>query len=455
MTGTGITALLAERAARGVEGFDDAGARRLVGQCLLDWTACAVAGITERPSRIATALAHDERAAGTATIVGAAIATSAMLAARANGVISHAIDFDDANLAMPGHPGVVLFPALLAFTESRRSTGRAFTDAFLAGYDVGCRTGRLVAPSHYARGFHATGTIGTFAAAGACGRLLGLDASGMRRAIGLAATQAAGLIGMFGSDAKPLHAGNASANGLASALLAARGMSAREDALECPQGFVATHSDGLAVDAALAAPQYGAHHVFGNLFKVHAACYGTHATIECALALRQQPAFRVDAIRTVRIDVGEECTRTCDIEQPATGAEARFSLRFNAAAALLGLPTHDAATYSADTVGDRRIAALRDKVTPRFVPGRSLTRTDMRVDFADGTQLTASADTSVPNRDLDRQEALLLDKFRNLVAGRIATPLAGAIARQALAIDTLDDVGAFMGLLRFDGDVRP
>ena len=119
------------------------------------------------------------------------------------------------------------------------------------------------------------------------------------------------------------------------------------------------------------------------------------------------------------------------------------------------MPTHDAATYSADTVGDRRIAALRDKVTPRFVPGRSLTRTDMRVDFADGTQLTASADTSVPNRDLDRQEALLLDKFRNLVAGRIATPLAGAIARQALAIDTLDDVGAFMGLLRFDGAVRP
>lgn len=444
----GITATLAHRAAHGRDAFDDPRARRLVGHCLLDWLACAIAGASEHVSRIATASALAEGATDAATIIGSARGTSPVGAARVNGVISHALDFDDANLSMPGHPGVVLFPAVLALAEARGANGRAMVDAFLAGYDLGCRVGQFVAPGHYARGFHATGTIGTFAAAGACGRLIGLDEGGMRRAIGLAATQAAGLIGMFGSDAKPLHAGNAAANGLAAALYAERGMTAREDALECAQGFAATHGEDRSVDAALAPPPFGAHHVYGNLFKVHAACYGTHATIECALALRER--VDVEHIHSIEIAVGEECTRTCDIPKPATSAEAKFSLRFNAAAALLGWPTGDLATYDARHTGDPRLVALRDKVSPRFVPGRPLTLADMRVTLADGRVLEASADTSRPIADPDRQAARLEAKFAGLVGGVFAPERAREIAAAALAPDAIADVGAFIRLLRFD-----
>jgi len=226
---TGVTALLAERAANDRSGFDDPGPIRRVGHSLLDWLACAIAGVDEPPSRVFADFVRVQGARGVATVVGSADRTSPLLAAQANGLSSHALDFDDANPMMPGHPGIVLSAGLVALAEQRRSTGLQVALAFLAGYDSGCRVGALVAPGHYARGFHATGTIGTFPAAAACGRLIGLDAQRMRTAFGIAASTASGLTSMFGTGVKPPHAGDAAANGMAAELLDGVGIGSTRD----------------------------------------------------------------------------------------------------------------------------------------------------------------------------------------------------------------------------------
>ncbi|MGE0801317.1 MAG: MmgE/PrpD family protein [Lautropia sp.] len=144
----GVTAVLAERAAVDRSGCDDPGLIRRVGHSLLDWLACAIAGVDEPASRRFADFVAAQGARGIATVVGTTARTSPLLAAQANGLISHALDFDDANLTMPGHPGIVLFPGLLALAEQQRSSGLQLAQAFLAGYDAGCRIGALVAPGH-------------------------------------------------------------------------------------------------------------------------------------------------------------------------------------------------------------------------------------------------------------------------------------------------------------------
>lgn len=418
-----------------------------VGQCLLDWVACAVAGVGVRASAAVTALAASQAAHPQASIVGCGQRTSVASAALANGVISHALDFDDANLLMPGHPGVVLFPPVLALAESIGSSGRELGAAWLLGYEAGCRIGVWMAPDHYARGFHATGTIGTFASAVACAQLLGADRAQMRHAIGLAAAQASGLIGLFGTDAKPLHAGNAALHGYHAAWLACQGFTARDDALECAQGFADTHAGARMLAAALADFAHG-HAVHRNLFKFHAACYGTHATLECARGIRAQSHFDPRTITSIHIEVGEECTRTCDIVAPQTEAEAKFSLRFNAAVGLLGLPTGDLATYSEAVCARADVVTLRDRVSVRFVPGRALTLAEMRVVDSEGRCFETRADTSLPMADLAHQESLLRQKFDSLVRGRMAPELANELCEKSLKIFEQSDVRLLMTFLR-------
>src|ERR1700730_17629243 len=155
-------------------------------------------------------------------------------------------------------------------------------------------------PGHYTRGFHATGTVGAFGAAAACAHLLGLDAEATARALGIAGTQSAGLKSQFGTMCKPFHAGKAAQNGLLAARLAARGFSSRGDLVECAQGFAATHAPDFVAEKALAEPKRG-FHIFNNLFKYHAACYMTHAPIECGRQVREQLGAAPGDIATIAL----------------------------------------------------------------------------------------------------------------------------------------------------------
>ncbi len=282
----------------------------------------SVAPLPERAIRWCGILLDEMAEAGgtaQASVIGHRVRLPALAAALVNGAAGHALDYDDVNLAMPGHPSVAILPGLLALAELKGSTGRELITAFVAGYETACRIGLALQPGHYALGFHSTATIGSFGAAAACARLLALDGEQTAMALGIAGTQGAGLKSQFGTMCKPFHAGKASQNGLMAARLALRGFSSRPDFLECEQGFAATHGPDFSPEAALATPANG-FHLFANLFKYHAACYMTHAPIECARQVRHDhaPTPRCDR----RHHLAARCRMRPDLQHPRAGGRA-------------------------------------------------------------------------------------------------------------------------------------
>jgi 2-methylcitrate dehydratase PrpD len=418
--------------------------RMLARQCVLDYVACALAGAQDELTGIVLAEMQEQGGTPTATVIGHSARLPALSAALVNGAASHALDFDDVNIAMTGHPSVVLLSALLALAEECGSSGSDVLTAFVAGYELQCRLGLLLAPGHYnTLGFHATGTLGSFGAAAACAHLLGLDAQRFATALGIAGTQAAGLKSMFGTMCKPLHAGKAAYHGLLAARLARRGFTSRADVVECPQGFARTHSPDFNPAAALAEPPAG-FHIRNNLFKYHAACYMTHAPIEAARKLREQHGLTPDAIAGIRLRLDETCDRICNIPAPQTGLEAKFSLRLTTAMALAGVDTGGLNSYSEATAADPTLIRLRDKVEFDFLNGTPNTVADLEIVLTDGRTLAASHDSGVPATDIPEQGRRVEEKFASL-----ATPILGAArARDLLGeiarFDTLTDLRDFV-----------
>ena len=420
--------------------------RALARQCVLDYVACTLAGASEPLTTMLLAEMAEQGGATQAAVIGHAARLPAASAALVNGAAAHALDFDDVNLAMPGHPSVAILPALLALAEVQGSSGAAVIAAFVAGYELQCRIGKTISPGHYdVLGFHATATVGSFGAAAACAHLLGLDADQAATALGIAATQAAGLKSMFGTMCKPLHAGKATYNGLLAAKLAARGFTSRTDVLECAQGFARTHSPDFNPERAFAdAP--GGYYIRNNLFKYHAACYLTHAPIETASALRAQHGITPDKVARIHLQLDEACDRVCNIPAPTTGLEAKFSLRLTTAMALAGVNTGGLTNYSEATATDPTLIALRDKIELAFSPGTGTTKAVLTLDLTDGTRLTARHDSGVPAPNVADQGRRLDDKFTALVEPILGRSKAGDLLGEINRLDTLKDVRGLMAL---------
>jgi 2-methylcitrate dehydratase PrpD len=386
--------------------------------CLLDWLGCALAGTREPLS----AILRDEigGTAGEASLIGGGRA-AARDAALVNGAAGHALDFDDTHTGMGGHPTAPVLPAALALAESRGATGAALLAAFVAGLEVECRLGLYMGAEHYRLGWHSTGTLGTVGAAAAAAHLLELDETRWRQALGIAATQAAGLKASFGTMAKPLHAGNAARNGLFAAQIAARGFVGAPDAIDAPQGLAAAAANGRA-DAEKLHGAGDRFLIIDTLFKYHAACYLTHAGINAASSLRG--AIEPAVIESVELRVNPSLLSVCAIPEPRTGLELKFSLRGTTAMALLGVETADLASFSDAQARDAALVRLRDRV--RLVTDPSLASTRAIVSVAgQGEQRRAEYDSGLPERDLGRQWQRLLAKFRGL-----ATPIIGARAAE-------------------------
>ena len=435
-----VTAALARRAATLAYGDLPEDIRRLARQCLLDWLAVTLAGAREELSRLLLAEAEEQGGKPVATLIGHAVKAPTQQAALVNGAASHALDFDDVNMVMNGHPTVAILPALLALAEARGANGAQLITAFVAGYETLCRVGALVAPGHYARGFHSTATVGSFGAAAACAHLLGLGAAATATALGIAGTQAAGLKSMFGTMCKPLHAGKAAQNGLIAATLAARGFTSRGDVLDCAQGFAQTQSENFNAEAALGEPADG-FHLRKNLFKYHAACYLTHAPIECARELRQRHGIVPEAVREVVLRLDSGASKVCHIPAPRTGLEAKFSLRLTTAFALAGLDTASLDTYSERNAADPALVRLRDKVTVDFQRDWPHTLAELRVTLTDGRSVETRYDSGMPATDLDAQERRLQAKFMSLAAPVLGRAPAERLVAAVASLDRLASIG--------------
>ena len=448
MDSPSVTAAIAE-SARGITyGALPADVRALATHCLLDWLGVALAGAGEPLTGMLRAEVLDEGGAPQATLIGHGARVSARQAALVNGAASHALDYDDVHMAMSGHPSAPVVPALLALGERQSSAGPEIVAALVAGIETECRIGSYVMPGHYSAGFHATGTLGTFGAAAACAHLLGLNEGQWLNAFGIAGAQAAGLKAMFGTMCKPLHAGKAAANGLVAATLAARGFSSSQAVLEAGQGFAATQTATPNADRALEG--LGAEFAIrGVLFKYHAACYGTHETIEAITRLRQRHTLGAADVARIALVVPPGNLAMCNIQEPRTALEGKFSLRFTAALALAGGGTQESAFTDA-AVARPDLIAIRDRVTIEG-SAAALNGTEVSIWTRDGAELREKVNLSIPMTDLETQWSRLTAKFRSLaapVAGRAATEeLVDAVARLEDAPDVSRIVGLAAGAL--------
>jgi 2-methylcitrate dehydratase PrpD len=243
-----------------------------------------------------------------------------------------------------------------------------------------------------------------------------------------------------------MHAGKAAANGLHAALLAARGFTARGDVLECSQGFGATQSPACDEDALETAEG----HFFTRdiLFKYHAACYGTHATIEAARSLVARQGIQPADIASVEIRIRPRYLKMCNIERPRTGLEAKFSLRMTCAMALAGVPTGVPERYDETLCSTPALLRLleRSAVTPDEQLGDA--QSEVIVSLASGVVYRVRGDVSKPADDLAEQGRRLREKFDTLTVPVLGTVLSAELADLVEGIEELEDVRALMALTR-------
>lgn len=410
---------------------------------LLDWLGVTIAGAHEPLSDILVTDAMAEGATGCAHLLGRAERLLPSQAALINGTASHALDYDDVHLGLNGHPSAPMLPTLLALTEQYECSGQEVLTAFIAGYEIECLIAAMMGPSHYETGWHNTATIGTFGAAAAGAKLLGLNAEQIAMALGIAATQAAGLKAVFGTMCKPLHAGKAALNGLLAARLASRGFTSCPEALECAQGFAATQSHtftALPIRPEAEAPFA----IEANLFKYHASCYLTHSPIEAVAALRRKHHLAPDDVARLRLIVPPGHLKVCNIPAPTTGLESKFSLRHTAALALTGIDTAALATYD-DAVARRPdLTALREKVVVETKTFPRQSPAEVVIELINGTRLSSAVDVGEPAQDLDAQWQRLTSKFHSLVDPVLGGDNASACIDHCATIETASTLHALL-----------
>jgi 2-methylcitrate dehydratase PrpD len=411
-------------------------------QCLLDWLGVSIAARGEPLVQILLAEFADE---GESTIIGSRRRGRLHDAVLINGALSHALDFDDVITAMNGHPTVPVAPVALGLAESMGASGREALLAFIAGVETECQVGRLLGPSHYAKGWHATATLGTFGAMAAAAKLMALDDSQTRHAFGLAGTQAAGLKSVFGTMSKPLHAGKAAQNGLMAARLAARGFTSDTDILDSDQGFAAVESTTVNREAALAEAPQG-FYVCDALFKYHAACYLTHNVIEATARLRVANALDAARVEAVRVHVNQGHMGVCNIAEPRTGLECKFSLRMTTALALAGEDTFQDTLFSDQTATRDDLVALRRRVT--VTPDAMGPGSTVEIALKDGRTLAETVDVARPVRDLAAQQAKLEHKFRHLTEPALGAVAASEIIAICRDLEGAPNLAGLMALCR-------
>jgi 2-methylcitrate dehydratase PrpD len=418
-------------------------ARERAAVAFKDTIGVALAGVSEPAARIAQALAADE-GAGECRVLGTSITTSPGCAALANGVAAHALDYDDMCFVSLAHPSCVLVPALLAAGEIVHAPAIALLDAYVVGFELECRLGIVMNPRHYhQRGWHCTSSIGTPGAAAAAARVLGLDAPATQHALGIAASSACGLKENLGSMVKPLHAGMAARNGVMAARLAQRGFTASPHALDGPQGYLAAmDSEQASLDVAVA--DLGIRWELletGVTVKLYPSCAATHPPLDALVDMKRREGFTADQVQAIDVEVDSMTPRLLIHPDPATGLEAKFSMPFCAAAALV-YPHVGIDTFDVEHIQDPSVRSLMPRVTlranPSFDRAAPLSQARVTVTLRDGRVLSQSADGArgYPGRLTDEE---LATKF-SACATRSLTPQAARAAWATLsALDAIAD----------------
>jgi len=408
-------------------------------RAVLNWLGCAIGSCRHETVERALAAVRPFSGPPQAAVLGRGERLDILHAALVNGISSHVLDFDDTH-ARAIHPSAPVLPALLAFAEWRPVSGAEFLHAFVLGVEAEERVGLAVFPEHYERGWHITGTAGVFGAAAAAGKLLGLDERRMAWALGIAATQSAGLQAMFGSDCKSLHPGRAAQNGLAAALLAEKGFTSSEQAIEAPRGFARVLSTKF--DPAVITEGLGERfELLSNMYKPYACGLVLHAAIDGCIGLCREHGLAPDAIAAVELTVSPLVPRLTGIPAPRNGLEGKFSV-FHAVAAAIVHGAAGEAQFSDACVRDPRVVALRGRVGTR--EDAAIGRTEARVTIRtrDGRALSRHVEHALGTLARPMSDADLEAKFTGLAQDVLARDRVEEIIKLCWRIPALDDAGA-------------
>ncbi|HEX3866212.1 MAG TPA: MmgE/PrpD family protein [Gemmatimonadaceae bacterium] len=427
---------------------------------ILDWLGSAMAGSLEPPARMAQCVVARLGVSNESTLFASG-RSSAGGAAMANGVASHILELDDIHKGSTIHGAAPIIPAALAVAEREHASGEAFLLAVTLGYEAALRIGEAVNPSHY-RFWHPTGTAATFGAAVAAGSLVRLDEGQMLDALGSAGTQAAGLweFNADGTMSKHLHPGKAALNGVLAADLAKLGFTGAATILEGDRGFFRAMSTSY--DPSRITDGLGERwKVSENCYKVWACCGHTHSAVDVAGDLRSKQGWQgrdaVDRIARIAIETYGPGYEIVKEQSPGTPYEAKFSIAYCVAAALLhGGATMDVFSpdhFAGRRVADPHIAALLSRTTvtvaddltakyPRAWPAR------VTITLADGTSVHGASDYPAGNPENPVTTAQLERKFMDLVSvgwGSDAVQRAIAAVNSLVSVHDMSTVFAGFG----------
>ncbi len=377
-------------------------------RCIIDGLGVMLAGSTQDAGRILREHVRGADACTDATVFGPGpFRTGSASAALVNGTAGHALDWDDTQLATSAdrifglltHPTIPPLVAAMALGEPRRVSGARFLEAFLTGFEVECKIAEAIHPDHYKKGFHSSGTVGTFGAGVAAAKLLGLDATATAHMLAIAASSASGIRVSFGSMTKPLHVGRAAQNGVTAAELAGRGLTGGKDALDPPWGFFQTFSHGSGFDPERIIPVLGQPHTIvspGVSIKPYPCGVLGHPTMDAMRRLVIAHDVKPEHIKAIRVRAGSNILNPLRYAIATNELEAKFCPAFMVSAIALRRKAgiHE---FNDEFVQSAPVQALMRKVERVLDPaieakGWEKIRSTVEVDLLDGRTLVEHAD---------------------------------------------------------------
>ena len=419
----------------------------------LDYLGVTLAGVVEESTVVLRRGLAGLGTRGDATVIGTDERLAPPLAALANGAAAHAIEMADTHRGGSIHLGASVFSAALAAAELAPASGTTLLRAAIAGYEVAARLAVAADPAvQYRRGFHPTGTCGTFGAAAAAAVVLGLDGDGVTAALGVAGSQAAGSMEFLedGAWTKRFHPGWAANAGLHAAALARAGFRAPQTIIDGRFGFLHAYGEGGALPAL-----DDEFEMMRTGIKPHACCRYSQGPIDAVLALRARHG--IDPRRVARVDVGIVgagfpivCEPLDAKRRPRSVVDAQFSLPFSVATALVHgaawpedfLPAHfddPAVRHVMDRVHPARDAAL-DARFPRTWPCW------VSITLDGGAVLEERVDHPLGDPENFPSATLLAAKFERLATRALPADRARELSEIATRIAAVPDVRVALAL---------
>jgi len=381
---------------------------------LVDYIGVAIGAVDEAPVGPVRAVAEDWAARGKARIFLGPLTTPA-LAALVNATMAHAMDYDDAHQMGAGHISCPCWSAAFAVANELGSSEKDTLAAFITGFEVMARLGgggpTGVGRNLHRRGFHPTSILGRIGAAVVAGVLMKLDEKQFEYALGAAATTAGGLIGSFGTHAKPFHGGKAAMDGILAAQLAAHGFESATHLLELEKGLL----DSIIQDRKVDVPplDFGARwEILRNGFKPYASCRATHASIQAARKLASLIGDK--KIARVAAKIHPNAMVAAGKLNPRTPLECKFSISFCIA---LGLRNYRvvATDFTDATFADRAVTELLPRIELEVVQDQPQYEAHLDVYLDDGTHLHEDTAIVLGHADNPMNEADFRGKFEGLV----------------------------------------